>query len=380
MKASRIFKETVELLHKGTRRIVHQGGQSAGKTVNILIALMYCAVHDKTPGVTTITSMSFPHLKAGAMRDFEMYVYPQFIKAIKSYHKTDHTITLKNGSIIEFKTYETEYAARGPRRKRLFINEANTFDYMTYFQLDSRSEQTIVDYNPTIRFWVHDKIIGQKGTEFRRSWHEHNPFLTAEKHQEIESIKDPELWKVYARGYTGNVTGIIYPNWTMVEEIPFGVEKFIYGLDYGYTNDPTALVQVGRLGNKLYLDEIVYQVGSIPPKTIKKLLLQNDYKKEFPIYSEHDPDMIKQLRLLDVTVLAARKTAGSIKAGIEKLKEYDVFYTGRSRNIKRETGLYIWHQNELGDFTNVPIDSNNHALDAIRYAVYTHFYRDKNAA
>lgn len=379
MKASVIFTETVELCQAKTRRIVHQGGASAGKTVNILIALMYLAINDKFPGVTTITSQSFPHLKAGAMRDFEMFVYPKFLRSIKSYHKTDHTITLRNGSIIEFKTYQNEFVARGPRRKRLFINEANTFDYMTYFQLDNRTaETTILDYNPTIRFWVHDKVIGEKGTAFRISDHRQNPFLPIEKHQEIEDIKDLELWKVYARGATGNVTGLIYPNWTIIEDIPFGVEKFIYGIDYGYTNDPTAMVQVGRLGNKLYLDELVYQTGSIPPKQIKKLLIANEYRDDYPIYSEHDPDMIKQLRMLDVNVLAARKGAGSLNAGIEKLKEFDVYYTGRSRNIKRETGMYIWKKNELGDPTNTPIDLNNHILDATRYAVYTHFYRDKN--
>jgi phage terminase large subunit len=231
MKVSVVFTETLRDLRYGVRRLRHQGGQYSGKTVNVLAALSTLAAEDE-PGVTTVTSMSFPHLKGGALRDYEMFVYPSFKSSIKKYHKTDHLFTFKSGHLLEFKVFENEFAARGQKRKRLFVNEANKFDYMTYWQLDSRSEQTIIDYNPTIRFWAHEKLENDGETKTYITNHWHNPFLSDAKHQEIERIcifkrdeygnviKDDngnplvekgnyEQWKVYARGLTGNVTGVL---------------------------------------------------------------------------------------------------------------------------------------------------------------------------
>ena len=248
MQTSIIYDETLRDLRAGVRRIIHQGGQWSGKTVNIEAAIATVAAEDMEPGVTTITSMSMPHLKGGALRDFEMYVYPDFKSSIRKYHKTDHLFTFKSGHMLEFKVFENEFAARGQKRKRLFVNEANRFDYMTYWQLDSRSEQTIFDYNPTIRFWAHEKVMGSDGTKIYYSDHRHNPFLTVARHKEIESIcifkyddagklmfgknGDPlvekgnyELWKVYARGITGNVTGVIFPNWECIDDADFPKDK-----------------------------------------------------------------------------------------------------------------------------------------------------------
>lgn len=330
--------------------------------------------------IATVTGKSFPNLRAGALRDFEGYVYPYFVKDIAQYHKTEHIFTFHNGSILEFKTYETEMHARGAKRDYLFVNEANTFDYMVYWQLDARTNfTTIIDYNPTVRFWAHEKLIGERGTHLCISDHRHNPFLSNDKHIEIESNKDPELWKVYARGKTGNVQGIVYPNWIPIDSFPESLDNIFYGIDYGYTNDPTAIVKIARQGETLYIDEVEYRTGSIPPIMIKKTLLSRGYSDRHPIYSEHDGDMIKQLRLLKMSVIAARKGPGSINAGIEKVNEFKVFYTASSKNIKRELSMYIWLTDKEGKITNTPIDMHNHALDAIRYGVYTHFYKSKNA-
>lgn len=342
--------------------------------------------------------MSFPHLKGGAMRDFERYVMPSFAETIKQWRKTDHVCIFESGGLIEFKVFESEYDARGPRRNILFINEANTFDYMTWFQLDSRSNCSIIDYNPTIRFWAHEKVIGEPGTETRICHHLHNPFLSKEKHAEIENIctfsydeygnvvmkkdkngnsvpvvlkGDFELWQVYARGITGNVTGIIFPDWVLIDEIEW-TDPF-FAIDFGYTNDPTAIVKIERRYENIYVEEIAYQTGAMSARNIRSILEANGCTDESVIYCEHDPDMIKQLRLLDMPAQAARKGAGSVNAGIEKLKEYKVYYSGR--NLKAELQKYIWETNDEGNPTNKPIDMNNHAIDATRYGVYSHFYK-----
>ncbi len=400
MQTSIIYEETLKELRAGTRRIIHQGGQYSGKTVNVEAALATVAAEDIEPGVTTITSMSMPHLKGGALRDFEMYVYPDFKSSIKKYHKTDHLFTFKSGHMLEFKVFDTEFAARGQKRKRLFVNEANKFDYMTYFQLDSRSDQTIYDYNPTIRFWSHEKVEGSLGTKIFYSDHRHNPFLSAAKHAEIEAFAtfardekgnirfgkngDPivekgnyELWKVYARGLTGNVTGIIFPDWVMIEDCDFPKHEdheWIYSIDFGYTNDPTAIVKICKIGNTLYIKELAYVTG-MKPVEILATLNANGYDSSMPLYCEHDPDMVRALRNLHIQAFLARKGPGSIKAGIELINTFEVKYPYSSRMLNMERGMYIWETNELGDSTNIPVETNNHLMDACRYGIYTKYLR-----
>lgn len=393
MKTSRIYTDTRSAI-RTHRRIVHQGGQWSGKTVNILGAIA-SEVAEK-PIVATITSMSFPHLKAGALRDFERFVMPSFDETITKYRQTDHVVLFESGGLMEFKSYKDEVDARGGKRNILFINEANTFDYMTYFQLDSRSDVTIIDYNPSVRFWSHDKVIGEPGTKFLRSWHEHNPFLDARRHAEIEALcefayddkgnvlivdgkpvvlkGDYELWKVYARGITGNVKGVIFPDWIVIDDIEW-TEPF-FAVDFGYGGDPTAIVKIERRGRDIYVEEIAYEYDDIPPRRIRTLIDAHGYEDGSILYCEHDPDMIKQLKQLGVNAVAARKGAGSVRAGIKKLKEYRVYYIGR--NLKNELSKYIWVLDEFGNPTNTPIDRDNHAIDATRMGVFSHFYRNRN--
>jgi len=400
MEASQIYTETIFSLESGVRRIIHQGGAYSGKTVNILSALATLCAREPG-GVTTVTGMSFPHLKGGALRDFEDYVYPDFKGAIKQYHRTDHTFTFKSGPVMEFKVFETEMAARGSKRKRLFINEANKFDYMVFFQLDGRSEQTIIDYNPTIRFWSHEKLEPEPNTIKFISDHRHNPFISDQKHLEIENIGewrrdkdgllilgedgkpirktgDEGLWKVYARGLTGNVTGVIFPNWEMIDDDDFPRnEDWVYSCDFGYTNDPTAIVKQVLVGNTLFVKELAYET-SLPPINCVQILRANGFDaKRSPLYCEHDNDMIFQLRKHGATYATqARKGQGSVNAGIELLKTFDVKYPASSRNIHRERGMYIWEEDKkTGEITNIPVDRNNHLMDAIRYGAYTRYLK-----
>ena len=394
MNVSPIYTENLNLLRIGTRRLINQGGSYSGKTVNILGALATLCTEESpsgdSPVTTTITAQSFPHIKGGALRDFEDYVYPSFSSAIKSYHKTDHLFTFKSGMKMEFKVFESEMAARGQKRKRLFINEANSFPYMVYFQLDSRSEQTIIDYNPSQRFWAHEKLIGEPENVAIYSDHRHNPFLTAQKHAEIEAYYnfetlkgDLELWKVYARGITGNVTGVIFPNWEIIDDDDFPKDDscdWVYSVDFGYTVDPTAIIKQTRIGNTLFIKELAYETG-LPAINQVQILRANGFKPDRdPLYCEHDPDMIRDLRKHGATYADfARKGVGSIKAGIQLLKGYDVKYSSSSKNIKKEIGLYVWEKDkETGKPIGIPIDKHNHTFDAIRYGAYTRYLRTEN--
>jgi len=397
-----IYDHTLEDLKAGVRTIVHQGGSWSGKTVNILPALATLAAEEDSSSITTVTSMSMPHLKGGALRDFEMFVYPHFKSAIKQYHRTDHVFTFKKGAIIEFKTFEDETKARGAKRKRLFVNEANTFLQMLFFQLHGRSDQTIIDYNPSERFWAHELLIDQEGVKTYISDHRHNPFLTEAKHAEIEAIctfaydqfgkimlnddgdpvvlkGDYELWKVYARGITGNIEGVIFPNWEMIDDslFPRNVDC-IFSCDFGYTVDPTAIMKIARVGNTLFIKELSYRPG-IDEFEIKAILAANGWSREDPLYCDHDADMIRLLRNAGVQYATpARKPPGSIYAGIQCLKGYDVKYTNSSKNLHRERSLYVWDKDKItGKSINVPIERHNHCFDSIRYGVYTKYLRNE---
>lgn len=402
MKTSVIYDVTLRDLRNRERRIRHQGGQYSGKTVNILGALATMACEDKG-GVTTVTSMSMPHLKGGALRDFEMYVYPSFKGSIRKYHKTDHLFSFKSGHMMEFKVFESEMDARGPKRNRLFVNEANKFEWLKFFHLDGRSEQTIFDYNPSIKFWAHEEYDNDPKTRMYISDHRHNPFLSEEKHQEIEDIaifkRDPlgnvlfhdgdpmvekgsfELWKVYARGATGNIMGIIFPNWEMIEDHLYpniSNDDCIFSIDFGYTNDPTGLVKICKVGKTLFIKELAYETG-LSAMSINQILTANGYEPPMPLYCEHDPDMVASLRNLGVHAYDARKGPGSINNGILLLnKHFDVKYTASSQNLHRERSLYIWDTDKAtGKSINKPVDRNNHLMDACRYGVYTKYLRNQ---
>lgn len=382
--------------------IVVQGGGDAGKTVTIL---QYIAVEctQKKNTLATVTDQSVPALKGGALNAFMRYVYDDMKVYIVDYNVTERRFTFWNGSRIEFRSFVDEKDARGSERDILFMNECNSQTYQIFWQLQRKTRRkVIVDYNPSAPFWVHDKLLGFpvpepqfKGrVKFFRVWHQHNTFLSKEDHERYETISDPELFRVYSRGLTGRVQGLIFGHfkkWPQ-PELPTDVLRYIWGIDYGYTNDPTALtkIAVGQVVNKdgVLIDvnprrrvgkELTYEAG-LKPEVLKETILRNGWQPGQPIYSEADPDMINQLRLIGLPVEPAIKGAGSVKAGISKVREHDCYYTSDSTNFEKEIKIYQWMKvadiatgKEL--FANVPIDGNDHLCDSFRMADYTHSFR-----
>lgn len=364
------------------RRIINQGGQWSGKTVNILAVLATHASRNKKE-VTTVTGATLPHLKGGALRDWKDLVYPAFQRYMPArekerWNKSDNIFTFDSGSIIEFKAFEDSGKAKGAKRHRLFVNEGNLLPWMTAYELDSRTSiQTIVDYNPNAKFWAHDNWIGKEGNQLYISDHRHNPFLSIEKHREIENNPDPELWKIYARGMTGNVTGVIFPNWRRIPDLEFyRVTKdmpYGFGVDFGDT-DPTAIVKVYHVGESRYIEEIEYTPG-LTAVEIKQVLIAHGYNDHTLVYCDHNrPQTVALLRRNGINrAMPAIKGPGSVNDGIKFFKEFKVFYNESSINLHKERERYIWIKDRItGESTETPIDSFNHLLDASRYFVYSH--------
>lgn len=355
-----------KLYNAEKRVIVCQGGTSSGKTYTILQVLLLIASANAKQ-VVTVVGQDVPNLKVGAWRDAKRIVSDNYTLQ-RMFVVSEGFLQLRciNGSIVEFKSYTNEQDARSGKRDYLFVNEANGISYEVYWQLAIRTRKRIfIDYNPSARFWVHDKIVGGDDVLLTITDHRHNPFLSQDEHNRIESISDPELWRVYARGLTGRIQGVIYNDITVVDKMPETYKGRWLGLDFGY-NDPTALLDVRLSEGKLWIDEVLYH-QHLTNTDIHKAIVSNGLLGVQIIADSAEPKSIEELRRLGCRIESARKGTDSIRVSISTLKRYNLCVTRRSANVRKELNNYKWKVDGSGNITNEPVDMYNHSLDALRY-------------
>lgn len=350
--------------------IVNQGGSSSGKTYSILQVLFTKAIEEKN--IITVAGQDIPNLKAGALRDALDIIEhtPTLQKLIRSgtdgYNKTDRIFYFRNGSIIEFKSYMDAQGAKSGKRDYLFINEANGFEKDVYDQLELRTKkQTFIDYNPDAEFWVHEHIIGQPGVKLIISDHRHNPFCLPKIREKLEALrnKDMELFKVYARGLTGKIEGLIFRNYQIVPDVPFGAELIACWMDWGFTNDPSSFGKVYKFNSELYCDEILYQTG-LTNSDIAAQLTAFGITRQMPIIADSsEPKSIEDLRRAGFTITGANKGPDSVRNSIDTLKQFKLNITERSIGLKKEIKSYKWDTKN----PTQPVDFQNHSIDGIRY-------------
>ena len=347
--------------------IINQGGTSSGKTYSILQVLFTLAVQEENQ-IITIVGQDIPNLKAGALRDaLNIWSNSEPLKAlIREYNKSDRIFYFNSGSIIEFKSYDDGQDAKNGKRDYLFINEANGVPYDVYNELYMRTKKkTFIDYNPNEAFWVHEKLIGKNNVKLLISDHRHNPFIDNKLREKIENLKDTdiELWKVYARGMTGKIEGLVFRNYIRCYEIPADAKLIGYGLDFGFTNDPSACVGVWKYDNELYVDEIFYERQLTNPMIASRLKEANIRNC---VADSSEPKSIQEIFEHGVYVEGAKKGADSVRMSINLLKQYKLNITNTSTNLLREISGYKWKQKN-GEPLNEVVDFNNHAIDALRY-------------
>lgn len=349
--------------------VVNQGGTSSGKTYAI-VQLLFTLAMQEANAVVTVAGQDIPNLKKGAYRD-ALRIYNGYDVLQRWFDKpnqTDRLFTCVNGSIIEFSSFTDEQDARSGKRDYLFVNEANGIPYDLFWQLAIRtSKRVFIDYNPTARFWVHDKLIGRPDAQLIISDHRHNPFLPDDLHHEIEAIDDPELFSIYARGKTGRIEGLVYHRWQTCGAMPSEYKKRWIGIDFGFTNDPTAIIDVRLADGELWLDELCCSRGMLNSDIADVL---NDYELTYTdiVADSAEPKSIEELRSRGFKVEGAHKGADSVNAGIDILKRYKLNVTERSANLRKELQSYCWKKDRYtGKTLNQPVDAFNHSLDAIRY-------------
>ena len=364
------------------RFLVNQGGTSSGKTYTLMQRLIVLSIEEPR-AVITVTGQDLPNMKVGAMRDLDNIVHGSpWLMDWFTQNKSENTWRGKNGSLVEFKSYDNAQDAKSGKRDYLFVNEANGVPYDVFWQLQIRTrKQVFLDYNPTARFWAHDKIIGRKDCKLIISDHRNNQFLTEEEHRKIEEIEDPELWQVYARGLTGKITGLVFSRWDIVEEMPPLIECKLqaFGLDWGFVNDPTALLEVRVAHGEIWVDELIYTPALTNPMIAEAAHKQGIGRRHRIIADSAEPKSIAELVSMGLNVVASVKGKDSVINGIDILKRYAIHVTRRSMGLQEELKQYKWKVLRTGETTNEPVDSFNHAIDALRYVALTYLKSERRS-
>lgn len=365
MKTTSVFKRNLFAYNEGRRIIVNKGSTRSSKTWSVL-QLLYIIAELSTEGkAISIVSESMPHLKKGCIRDFENMLRKERKWDKNAWNATDKMYRVGN-SFIEFFSVDEPGKVHGPARDILYVNECINVDYETYRQLAIRTTETIfLDYNPNYEFWVDEKVLIRPESVLLHSTYLDNEFLTSAQVDEIESNRhDAEWWKIYGEGQTGSKVGLIMQNWDIVGTMPTDYKRRWIGLDFGFTNDPTAIVDIRLAEGELWIDELLYKSG-YDNMMIADCLA--DCRGIQVVADSAEPKSIAEIRARGVSVEGASKGRDSISAGISILNRYKKHITSRSTNLLTEYRNYRWRTDEFGNPTNIPIDSYNHAIDAQRY-------------
>tara|TARA_Y100000114_G_C11761110_1_gene329797 strand:- start:1143 stop:2294 length:1152 start_codon:yes stop_codon:yes gene_type:complete len=367
IKTNVVFKH---LLKSNKKIIVEQGGTRSGKTYNILLWIIFSYCTQNTNKIITICRKSFPSLRATVMRDFL-----DILKIHKMYNEINHNKSSSEyklyNNLVEFISLDEPQKVRGRKRDVLFINEANELYFEDWQQLLFRTnEKIILDYNPSDEYsWIYDKVITRDDADFYITTYKDNTFLEQALIKEIERLKetDPQYWQIYGLGQKGVSKSTIF-NYEE-SNIPDDAEFLSMGVDYGYTNDPTAHISVYKKGHNLYAQEHLYKTMMTAEDIHSHFKLLNVGDKI--IYSDSsEPRLNDYLRRTGWNIRPTVKGRDSIIAGIDLLKRYKLYVTPDSKNLIQEFRNYKWSEDKTGKLTNIPIDKHNHLLDSLRYATF----------
>ena len=349
---------------------------SSSKTFSIMILLVGYA-ESYPNSLITVASMTYSHLSTGSIRDFKKILEETNRWDADCFNKSAKIYTFNNGSQIEFLSTDN-MTSRGPRRDVLFVNEANGLDYETFDQLASRTRDfVILDYNPSAKFWAHEELVEKQKdrTSFIVLTYNENEALSEQEKQNIESRKpkpgeEPSnWWVVYGLGQIGSLEGNVYSGWEekSIQEIQKG-SLVRYGLDFGFSNDETALVAVYDMGdNKYGLVEMVYEKGILGSEYPKIMADKNIDPNVLIVADSARPEIIAEIKRAGYRIVGADKNAGSVKRGIDRVSQKQIVYCGK--NLKQEYLSYAWRKRRTGQILDEPEDGNDHALDAVRYAI-----------
>ena len=354
------------------RIAILQGGTRSGKSYSAIQYLITKAIEE--PGIAvSIVRKSFPSLRISALRDFKNILKGWDIYDEDSWYASENSYTFDNGSVIEFLSVQDSERRKGTKRNYLFIDEANELNYEDYFQLSIRTtDKIILAYNPSFptNHWIFSQVLTHPEATRYITTFKDNPFLDDRIASEIERLKvtSPSYYKIYGLGLEGIVEGLIFDNTDIVDEVPEDAELLGYGIDFGYTNDPTALVALFKHQDDIIFEEVCYMTNLLSNQISNMIRAAYEkYGKKEVIADSADPRLIEEIFRSGINIKPAVKGPDSILAGIDTMKQQQIKITKSSKNMIDEFLSYTFKKDKNEEFLNQPIDSNNHAIDACRY-------------
>jgi len=371
-------KKTIALrkLRKLDNRIrIVKGGTSASKTISILCLLIDYAITNDGKEISVV-SESIPHLRRGALKDFlgilkglNRYKDSQFNKSTLKYIFT-------NGSYIEFFSTDQPDKLRGARRTDLYINECNNVPFDAYTQLAVRTSGTVwLDYNPSNLFWVDKELIGKEDTDYITLTYKDNDALPESIVKEIEKAREKaktstywaNWWRVYGLGETGSLEGVCIPDWKEIDTIPDDARLLAYGMDFGYSVDPTTLIGLYKWNDAYIFDEVLYKKGMLN-RDISRFLQQQDIKENI-VADSAEPKSIAELQGYGHSIYGVSKGRDSVVYGLNLINQNEIYVTARSKNLKRELAGYVWAKDKEGNTLQKPTGEHPDCIDAARYVL-----------
>jgi phage terminase large subunit len=366
LKTNKVFKH---LETSNAKIIVQQGGTRSGKTYNILIWIIFAYCQRNSGKIITICRKSFPALRATVMRDFFTIIRDYDIYSEEFHSKTLHEYKI-NGNIVEFVSLDMPQKIRGRKRDLLFANEANELNFEDWQQLLFRtSERVIIDFNPSEEFhWIYDQVLTRPDVDFFQTTYKDNPFLGDVIKAEIERLQniDENYWRVYGLGERGQSKSLVY-SYNTIKEIPKEAKLVSYGLDFGYSSDPTSLVRTYILDDNMYVDEVLYRTGMTNQDIANEMKALGLDRSNEVFADSAEPKSIEEIYRMGWNVKPTIK--GSVNLGIDIIRRYKLHATESSFNLIKELRNYKYIEDKNGQVTNKPVDNFNHALDALRYSV-----------
>ena len=368
-------KALTKLRSLDNRIKVVRGGTSAGKTICILLILIDYAIKNEGKEISVV-SESIPHLRRGSLKDFlsilkglNRYKEDQFNRSTLKY-------TFTNNSYIEFFSTDQPDKLRGARRTDLYINECNNVPFDAYNQLSVRTSGNIwLDYNPSSLFWVDKEIIGQPDTDYITLTYKDNEVLPQSIVDEIEKAREKgktstywlNWWNVYGLGKIGSLEGVCIPDWKEIDTIPNEARLLGYGLDFGYSVDPSTLIALYKWNEAYIYDEVLYKKGMLN-RDISRFLKDNSITTHLWADSA-EPKSINEIRAYGHKISGVTKGRDSVVYGINLINQNEIYVTSRSKNLIKELQGYVWAKDKEGNNIQKPTGSHPDCIDACRYAL-----------
>ena len=363
--------KTYRDIEKSRRICILQGGTRSGKSHSTLQWILVQAL-TKPNLIISVVRKSFPSMRVSIMRDWIMILKDLGIWSEEQWSATEHIYTFENGSMVEFMSIDSSEKRKGSSRDILFVDEANELSREDWFQLFIRTRQkSIIAYNPSFgtNHYIFTEIQTHPEADLYISTFRDNPFLEKQLVEEIERLKEinPEYYKIYGMGMPGNNIGTIF-SINIIDEVPEQAEFVAFGMDYGFSVDPTTLIAVSKIDKDLYIEELIYKKGMVTQDIINELKSLDIDRNE--IWGDSaEQRLIEEIYRSGFNIKPVKKGKDSVRLGIDLMQQYRLNVTKSSVNTIKEFSEYVWMVDKNGNFENIPVDYSNHSIDAIRYVV-----------